>query len=120
MGMMRRILGPKSKSVKELPHTYEARVRVCGDTDITNTFMADTICGLVGHLQGDGIEPSGVEIREVYQKGDQLSDKALYIAEDGGWLARPAPCRSFAEYYPGHIDDGDCTFSDRDHRIAGM
>jgi hypothetical protein len=119
MGLIRRILGPRSKYVKELPFTYEARVEVTEGAEITNTFLSDTICGLVEHLRSEGVDPSQVEIREVYQAGETLIDQALYTSEDGQWLARPAMCRSFEAHYPGHVRDGECTFSDRDKTIAG-
>ncbi len=119
MGLIRRILGPRSKYLKELPFTYEARVEVSDGAEITNTFLSDTICGLIEYLQGDGIDPSQVEIREVYEDGETLIDQALYTSEDGQWLARPAMCRSFESHYPGHIRENECTFGDRDNCIAG-
>jgi hypothetical protein len=119
MGLIRRVLGPRSKYLEEIPFTYEACVEVSEGTGITNTFLSDTICGLVEYLQGDGIDPSQVEIREVYQGRDALIDQALYTGEDGRWLARPAICRSFESHYPGHVRDSDCTFSDRSKRIVG-
>jgi hypothetical protein len=119
MGLIRQILGPKSKYARDLPYTYEARVQMSEDLGITTTFLSDTICGLIEFLQGDDVDPSRVEIREVYQKGDKLIDQALYTGAGGEWLARPAMCRSFEEHYPGHIHGGGCSFSDRDKEIAG-
>jgi len=78
MGIIRTILGPKSKYVDELPFTYEARVLVVEDLEITNTIVSDTICRLVEHLLEKGIDPKQVEIREVYPDREELIDQALY------------------------------------------
>lgn len=119
MGLIRKILGARSKYQKELPYTYEARVAVTDDGEITNSLLSDTICGLVEHLKGDGVDPSGVEIREVYQGREAVIDPGFYTGEDGGWLARPAICESFRVHYPGHIDESNCSFSDRDDDVVG-
>jgi hypothetical protein len=119
MGIVRTILGPKSKYLDELPFTYEARVQVVEDLDITNTLVSDTICRLVEHLLKKGVDPTQVEIREVYPDREELIDQALYTNEEGRWLTRPFMCRSFQEHYPGHTAEGNCTFRDRSGEVIG-
>ena len=119
MGIVRTILGPKSKYVKELPFTYEARVRIVEDLEITNTIVSDTICRLVDHLSKKGISPTQVDIREVYADREELIDQALYTNEEGLWLTRPSMCRSLEEHYPGHTAEGNCTFRDRSGEVIG-
>jgi len=119
MNLVRKILGPKSKYEKDLPYAYEARVSLMGDKEVTATYLADTICGLVEYLQGEGVDPGTVEILEVHQQHDVVLESGLYLGDAGEWLARPALCRSFETHYPGHIRADDCTFSDRDKGIAG-
>lgn len=119
MGILRTILGPKSKYVDELPFTYEARVLVVEDLEITNTIVSDTICRLVEHLLEKGIDPKQVEIREVYPDREELIDQALYTNAEGHWLRRPFMCRSLREHYPGHAIEGNCTFRDRTGEVIG-
>jgi hypothetical protein len=119
MNLIRKILGPKSKYEKDLPYAYEARVSLTGDAEITATYLADTICGLVEYLQREGVDPGNVEILEVHQERDVVLDRGLYLGRSGNWLTRPALCKSFETHYPGHIHPNDCTFSDRDKDVAG-
>ncbi|MFV1979372.1 MAG: hypothetical protein ACC649_08470 [Myxococcota bacterium] len=119
MGIVRSVLGPKSQYVKELPFTYEAQIRVVEDLEMTNTIVSDTICRLVEHLLKKGIDPTRVEIREVYPDREKLIDQALYTNAEGRWLTRPDMCRSFQEHYPGHATEGNCTFRDRSAEVIG-
>ena len=119
MGIIRSILGPTSKYVDELPFTYEARIRIVEDLEITNTIVSDTICRLVEHLLKEGIDPTRVEIREVYSNREELIDHTLYTNEDGRWLTPPFMCRSLEKHYPGHIEEGTCTFRDRSSEVMG-
>jgi hypothetical protein len=119
MGIVRTILGPKSKYVKELPFTYEARVRVVEDLEMTNTIVSDTICRLVDHLLAKEIDPTQVEIREVYPDREELIDQTFYTDAEGHWLARPFMCRPLAQHYPGHTAEGKCTFRDRSWEVIG-
>jgi len=119
MNLVRKILGPKSKYEKDLPYAYEARVSLAGDAEVTATYLADTICGLVEYLRTEGVDPATVEIVEVHQDCDVILDRGLYLEREGEWLTRPALCKSFETHYPGHIRGDDCTFSDRDEGIAG-
>jgi len=48
MSLLSKIIGPKSKYEKDIPYTYEARVKVVDEE--YNSFLADTICALVAHL----------------------------------------------------------------------
>jgi hypothetical protein len=119
MNLVRKILGPKSKYEKDLPYAYEARVSLTGDSEVTATYLADTICGLVEYLQAEAVDPATVEILEVHQGRDVVLDRKLYLERGSEWLTRPALCKSFETHYPGHIRVDDCTFGDRDEGIAG-
>jgi hypothetical protein len=119
MNIVRKFLGPRSKYEKSLPYTYEARVTMAEGSDVTNSFLSDTICGLVEYLRAEGIESHSVEILEVRHDGERLIEGALYTTGSGEWLARPDLCRSFREHYPGHIRADTCSFSDRDREVVG-
>ncbi len=119
MGFIRRIVGARSKYIKELPYTYEATVTRNEELDIKSTLVSDTICGLVEFLKTDGIEPSEVEIREIRQDGEALIDRALYAEEDGTWRMRPNICKAFEQHYPGHVRTNDCSFRDRTKEVVG-
>ncbi len=119
MGIIRTILGPKSKYKKDLPETYEARFSITEDGEITNTFFSDTICGLVEYLREEGIDPCDVEILEVSQSEEVVISREMYTGEDGEWLGRPDLCKSFESHYPGHIHGTECSFSDRGKEIVG-
>jgi hypothetical protein len=119
MGLIRKVLGPKSKYEKGIPNAYEARISLAGGDEVTTTYLSDTICGLVEHLQAEGVDPATVEILERDPEQDVLLPRAIYTGCRGEWLARPALCRSFEARYPGHIAADGCTFSDRDKGIAG-
>jgi len=119
MGLIRKILGPKSKYAKDLPYAYEARVSLTADGEVTTTYLSDTICGLVEYLKGECVDPKTVEILEVRLEHDVVLEPKLYLGRGGEWLTRPELCRSFEEHYPGHIRPDDCSFSDRDKSIAG-
>ena len=119
MNLVRKILGPKSKYAKDLPYAYEARLSLTGDAEVTVTYLADTICGLVEYLQGERVDPGTVEILEVHHERDVVVERGLYLGHAGEWLARPALCKSFEAHYPGHIRADDCSFGDRDEGIAG-
>ena len=119
MGIVQKILGPKSKYDHTLPYTYEAREPVLDDTDNYNCYLSDTICGLVEHLDKLEISPNDVEIYEIYQETEYPVDINLCINSDRRWLSKPELCISFKEYYKGHIEDGKCSFRDRDRNCSG-
>ncbi len=119
MSLIEKLFGPRSKYHKDLPYTYEALIAVTENGEITNSLLSDTICGLIERLQKDGVDPTAVEIREVYRDGESVVDRSYYAAEDGGWLARPMLCQSLKSQYPGHITETDCSFSDRDNEVSG-
>lgn len=118
MGLIRKILGPKSKYEKDLPDAYEARVSLTGGEEVTVTYLADTICGLVEHLDAEGLDPATVAIVERSPEREAVIARGLYTDANGRWLSRPELCRSFESHYPGHISPEDCSFSDRAKGIA--
>lgn len=123
MGIVRKVLGPLSKYDKSLPYTYMAKVTVLeGDDELANYYFADTICGLVEHLDKNNIEPDEVELFECYLKKEIPLDNDPLLTEDGKWLNRPELCRKLVGHYQktnddrykGHEAHSDCSFDDRD------
>lgn len=123
MGIVRKVLGPLSKYDKSLPYTYIAKVTVLeGDDELANYYFADTICGLVEHLDKNNIEPDEVELFECYLKKEIPLDNDPLLTEDGKWLNRPELCRKLVGHYQktnddrykGHEAHSDCSFDDRD------
>ena len=119
MSLLEKIFGPKSKYDKSLPYTYEARIRIFEGSGEYNSCFADTICGLVEYLHQNDIKPDEVQIIEVYQKQESPIDVKLFTTPDQQWLFKPDICRSFEEYYKGHIQGNTCSFSDRDCKGSG-
>lgn len=123
MGLLGKILGPKSKYDESLPYTYEARVRIFEeadeDGDEFKTYLSDTICGLVEHLQQAGIGPAEAELYEIYRKNETAIPASLLANADGQWLTKQELCRAFERHYPGHIREGSCDFEDRARGCLG-
>ncbi|MBM3392694.1 MAG: hypothetical protein FJY34_12105 [Betaproteobacteria bacterium] len=121
MGLLSKILGPKSKYDKSLPYTYEARVRVFEEEDENEfkTYLSDTICGLVEHLQHHGIGPDEAELYEIYLEGETSIPASLLAGDDGRWLTKEELCRAFEQHYPGHIRADSCSFEDRGRGCLG-
>ena len=119
MSLLEKILGPKSKYDKTLPYTYEARIRILEGSEEYNSYLSDTICGLVEYLHRNDIKPEEVQIIEVYQKQEFPIDAKLFATPDQQWLFKPDICRSFEEHYKGHIQHNTCSFNDRDCKGSG-
>lgn len=113
MEVLRTILGPKSKYAKDLPYTYEAKFEFVEGEDECNSYIADTICGLVKHLKQKDIRPDQVTIYEIYNDQEKNLDVSLCLSAKGQWLNREELCESFKHHYAGHIFPDGCTFSDR-------
>ena len=123
MGIVRKVLGPLSKYDKSLPYTYMAKVTVLeGDDEIANYYFADTICGLVEHLDKNQVKPEEVQLFGCYLKKEIPLDNDPLLTEDGKWLQRPELCRKLEGHhqktmddrYKGHEAHSDCSFDDRD------
>jgi hypothetical protein len=119
MNLVRKILGPKSKYDQSLPYTYEARVPLVDGEEAYNSYFSDTICGLAEYLEQHAIEPETVRIYEIFKEQESQLGPKLYATADGKWLSRRELCESFKEHYPGHIQNGHCSFEDRDHEGCG-
>ncbi len=116
------ILGPRSKYNKTIPYTYEARVdelRGSGSEPLYSYYYADTICGLLEFLRGNKIDPSEVELFEVYQEGDRKIKNEFCTGGEGDWLLRPGICDSMHEHYIGHSDENHCSYRDRNRQGSG-
>ena len=119
MNLVREVLGPRSKYDKSLPYTYEARIPIFEGSEEFNSYVADTICGLVDYLDSNEITPDEVQIFEIYQERETPIEVALFATVDNQWRLRPELCESFKTHYPGHIEGGHCTFEDRDGKCEG-
>ncbi len=119
MGLLEKILGPKSKYDKSLPYTYEARIRIFEDGSEHKSCLSDTICGLVGHLERHGVGPGEAEIFEIYQERETPIDARLLSSAEGRWLTKQELCRAFEQHYPGHIHASGCSFEDRERGCLG-
>ncbi len=130
MGLVRKILGPRSKYDKTIPYTYEARVSLPGGGDenlLTQHYFSDTLCGLIETLDGEGIAADEVKLYGVYRKEEFELDTDPCTDEQGAWLSRPELCRALEETYAatleerykGHVEKGHCSYEDRDRRGIG-
>lgn len=119
MGLLGKLFGPKSKYDQSLPYTYEARIRIFEDEDEFKTYFSDTICGLVEHLQKNGIGPGEAEIYEIYREHETTIPATLLADAEGRWLTKRELCRAFERHYPGHIREGSCDFEDRERGCLG-
>jgi len=115
MDFIKGIFGPKSKYDKGLPYTYEAKVACWEGADEYNSYIADTICGVISHLDKKNIRPVDARIFEVYENQEIELVVANYSYSDNDWYVHNDLCQiSCKEQYPGHVSLTDCSFSDRD------
>ncbi len=130
MGIVRKILGPRSKYDKTLPYTYEARVDKLfglGSEPLFEHYYSDTICGLIEYLGDNGIKPAEVQLFGVYRGRQVPLETERCTTTKGAWLDRPDICHSLEEHYKnsleerykGHVEEGSCSYEDRDRRGIG-
>lgn len=119
MGLAQKALGPKSKYDRRLPYTYEAKVAVAGVAGMTQSFVADTLCGLLERLADEGVEPGEVQLREIRPEAEVPILVEHCLSADGGWLRRPEACQMFEALYAGHERHGRCCYRDRDRTADG-
>lgn len=128
MGIIRKILGPKSKYDKSLPYTYMAKKPIIeGDEELFSYYFSDTLCGLVEYLDNNEITPGDVKILALYQNEEVDLDKEIFTNHDKEWLKPPHLCavledhysRTGDELYKGHIEKHECSFEDRDKEGIG-
>lgn len=116
---------PPSKRDRTIPYTYEAqvdRLRGAGSEPLVGSYFADTLCGLVELLAGEGIAPSQARLFAVYRRELTPLDAGRCLGEDGAWLRPPRLCRALEQHflatgderYRGHVEDGCCAYEDRD------
>ena len=126
MSILNKVIGPLSKYDDTLPYTYMAKVKILeGDDELANYYFADTICGLVEHLDKNNISPNEVELFGCYRKKEILLDTGPLLADDGKWLQRPKLCKALEDYYQktldehykGHEAHSDCLFDDRNREV---
>ena len=119
MSILRNVLGPKSKYDRRLPYTYEAKVVVTGVPGMTQSWVDDTLCGLLEKLAEEGVEPSEATLREVRPEGEVPILVEHCLGADGRWLRRPEACCVFEERYAGHERTGRCNYRDRGRAADG-
>ena len=119
MGIIREVIGPKSKYEKDIPYTYEARIEIIEGSGEYKSYLADTICALVEYLENNDVDPQEVTISEIFNKEEKELEIKYCISNEGKWLSRSELCESFKNRYPGHIDETGCTFEDRDQEVSG-
>ncbi len=119
MSILRRVLGPASKYDHRLPYTYEARVVVTGVPGMTETYVCDTLCGLLERLADEKVHPGEAALFEVRPEGEVPVLIEHCLASDGTWLRRPEACRSFEAHYAGHERSGRCCYRDRSREADG-
>ena len=119
MSVLEKLIGPRSKYIKSLPYTYEARLPIIEGEEEYKSYISDTICGLTKYLEKNAINPEEVKIYEVFQNEEKVIHQNLYTTKEGDWLKLPEICHSFVEHYKGHIDENGCSFEDRDCKGTG-
>ncbi|MCK5032087.1 MAG: hypothetical protein KAS18_00600 [Calditrichia bacterium] len=130
MNVASKIFGPKSKYDKTLPYTYMAKIDVLngqGEEPVYDYYFADTICGLVEYLDKHDVYSDEVIVAGIYRTREYVLDKTIFTTKNGEWLQRPQLCntleahykKTLDKFYKGHIDDGECSFDDRDRQGSG-
>lgn len=119
MSILRNVLGPKSKYDHILPYTYEARVVVSGVPGMTQSWVDDTLCGLLEKLAEEDVAPSEAALKEIRPEREVPILVEHCLGADGKWLRRPAACRVFEEHYAGHERTGRCRYRDRSREADG-
>jgi hypothetical protein len=119
MSLLDRVLGPESKYDHRLPYTYEATVAVAGVPGMKQSWVCDTLCGLLEKLSEEKVAPSEATIFEVRPEGEVRLLVEHCVDPDGMWLRRPEACRSFEEHYAGHERKGQCCYRDRSREAEG-
>jgi|SaaInl4_150m_RNA_FD_contig_21_2261734_length_408_multi_3_in_0_out_0_1 hypothetical protein len=119
MHFIRKFLGAKSRYNKDIPYMYEARVPIEMLEGEYRFYLADTVCALIEQLHRDGVGPDTVQIFEIGHDQEKEIERKLWLSPKGEWLFKPEICRSFEEHYPGHIQEKNCSFEDRDKRGRG-
>jgi hypothetical protein len=118
MSILRSILGPASKYDHRLPYTYEARV-LTGVPGMSDSYVCDTLCGLLERLAHEKVAPADVRIREIRPEGEVEVVVDHCLTPDGSWLRRPEACRMFEARYAGHERSGRCCYRDRSREADG-
>lgn len=119
MGIIREVIGPKSKYEKTIPYTYEAKIEIIEGGGEYKSYLADKICVLVEFMEKNNIDPKEVVINEIFNEEEKELEVKYCVSSEGKWLNRSGLCKSFKNHYPSHIDETGCTFEDRDWKVSG-
>jgi len=82
---------------------------------------------LIEYLDEHEIHSNEVIVAGLYQTREYVLDKTVFTDHSGEWLQRPELCQSIEshykktldDFYKGHVDDGECSFEDRDRQGSG-
>jgi hypothetical protein len=119
MSITQKIFGPASKYDERLPYTYVARIAVAGVPGMSESYVCDTLCGLLERLADEHVAPGEVSISEVRPEGNVEILVEHCLSADGAWLRRPEACRMFEARYAGHERSGRCCYRDRSRAADG-
>ncbi|KAA3636360.1 MAG: hypothetical protein DWP97_02930 [Calditrichaeota bacterium] len=130
MAGIRKLIQPKSKYNNSIPFTYEAKVDILhgyNGLHLYNTYISDTICGLLDYLAERQIKPDDVQIVGVYKNKETSFDISVCIDEKGDWLSRPNICKKLESHfrmtmedaYKGHTGNETCLYNDRNTKGYG-
>jgi len=128
MGIVKSVIGPKSKYEQGIPYTYEARIDPLdglGDDSDKQFYYSDTLCGLIHYLDENQIAPKDVTLIVLFNDEEIEIDPGPMMQEER-WLKRPRLCRSLENHfqnsnqkeYIGHEKHSDCTYTDRDKTVV--
>ena len=86
---------------------------------MSESWICDTLCGLLEKLADERAAPGEVTIREIRPEEEIPILVEHCLAADGTWLRRPAACRMFEALYAGHEKSGRCCYRDRSRTADG-
>ena len=86
---------------------------------MTESYVCDTLCGLLERLADEKAQAGEVTIVEVRPEGEFPVLNEHCLDADGKWLRRPAACRAFETHYAGHERTGRCCYRDRSREADG-
>ncbi|MCU0256023.1 MAG: hypothetical protein MUF60_04720, partial [Vicinamibacterales bacterium] len=92
---------------------------VAGVPGMTDTYVCDTLCGLLERLGDEKADPAEVTLFEIRPEGEIPILVEHCLTADGRWLRRPEACRVLETHYAGHERTGRCCYRDRSRAADG-
>jgi hypothetical protein len=98
-----------------------------GEEPVYDYYFADTICGLIEYLDEHDVHSDETIVAGLYQSREHELDKSIFTTQNREWLQRPLLCqtieshykKSLDKFYKGHVDEGECSFEDREKQGSG-